>query len=239
MKTPERSWPPQIETRCGDSAESVAMALADEVAERLSRALSEQGQASLAVSGGSTPIGFFKALSKAELDWSRVTITLADERWLDTQSERSNERVVRQHLLQGAVSRARFISLKQPHDSANAGQPLTEKALGELTWPLAVLVLGMGNDGHTASLFPDAPELSTAMDVGQSARSIAMHPASQPEPRISLTRQALAESRWTALHLRGEDKLETLDRAVSDLADTHKMPIRAFLADGLTLYWSP
>lgn len=239
MKTYEHGWPPQIELHQRTSAESAAIALADDVAERLSAALAERGRASLVVSGGSTPIPFFEALAQTALAWSQVVITLADERWLDAEAERSNERLVRQHLLQGPASEATFISLKQSHDSANAGQSLAETALGELPWPVDVLVLGMGNDGHTASLFPDAPELSSAMEMGQSNRCVAMHPPSQSEPRISLTRQALSESRWIALHLRGHDKLETLDSAVADLASVTQMPIRAFLAQGLTLYWSP
>lgn len=239
MKMPEIDWPPTITPELGEQADAVASRLADAVAERLESALKTKERASLAVSGGSTPKPFFEKLREKPLDWSRVDITLADERWVPTDSTDSNERLLRETLLQDAASEARFISLKQRHDSANAGQPLAEEALADMIWPLDVLVLGMGNDGHTASLFPDAPEIDRALEESLPDRCMALHPASQPQPRLSLTRSALAGAEWIALHLRGQDKMDTLQRAIADMNAVREMPIRAFLSAGVSLYWSP
>lgn len=239
MKMPDIDWPSTVNPVIGESAEEVAGKLADAVAERLEQALASRDRASMALSGGSTPKPFFERLRDKPLDWSRVDVTLADERWVPFESSDSNERLLREHFLQGAAAKARFIGMKQAHESANAGQPLAEQALSELAWPLDVLVLGMGNDGHTASLFPDAPEIDRALDVSQPDRCMALHPASQPQARLSLTRRALENAGWIALHLKGEDKMDTLRAAMDDMAAVRGMPIRLFLSLGLNLFWSP
>lgn len=239
MKMPDVSWPATVTPVLGDRADDVAGKLADAVAERLKQALDTRERASLAVSGGSTPKPFFEKLREKPLDWSRIDITLADERWVPTDSADSNERLLRETLLQGPAAAARFVGMKQRHDSANAGQPLAEEALAELAWPLDVLVLGMGNDGHTASLFPDAPEIDRALDVSLADRCMALHPASQSQARLSLTRATLENAGWIALHLKGQDKLDTVMAAIDDMKSVREMPIRAFLGAGLTLFWSP
>ncbi|WP_228160548.1 6-phosphogluconolactonase [Marinobacter bohaiensis] len=236
---PEIDWPATVEPALGENPDAVAAELADRVGERLEGALAERDRASLALSGGSTPKPFFEKLRDKPLDWSRVDVTLVDERWVTPDSPDSNEKLLREHFLQGAASAARFVPMKQKHESANAGQPLAEEALADIAWPLDVLILGMGNDGHTASLFPDAPEIDRALDPSQPYRCMALHPASQPQARLSLTRTVLEQASWTALHLKGEDKLETLKVALSDMPSIREMPIRAFLSTGLTLFWSP
>lgn len=239
MKMSDLHWPADVDVIQDESADVIANKLARTVAEKLTEALGRKSRACMAVSGGSTPKAFFQALSQLPVEWSRVDVTLADERWVDVDADASNERLVRAALLQGPAASARLVGLKQPHDTANAGQPIAEEALAEMEWPLDVLVLGMGNDGHTASLFPDAPEIGEALDSSRPARCIAMHPPSQAVPRISLSRRVLAEAGWTAVHLKGTDKLETLERAFADLANVHAMPIRAFLGGGAQVYWSP
>ena len=96
----------------------------------------------------------------------------------------------------------------------------------------------MGNDGHTASLFPDAPELDQALDTDSTAIVAPMTPPSQPQKRITLTLRALSRAGFTALHLKGDDKLKTLRGACSDIENIREMPIRAFLKPGLQVYWS-
>lgn len=238
MRMHDLNWPAGVRTVEDSDADRLAARLADQVRDWLAQALALRGRASLAVSGGSTPVAFFRALSCTELDWSRVAVTLADERWVSPENTDSNERLVREHLLQDAAAAATFIGLKQPQDSALDGQPDCEEALAALPLPLDVLVLGMGNDGHTASLFPDAPELPEALDFNSPRNCIAMHPASAAQERMSLTARTLSEARHTVLHLKGEQKLVTLDRALGDVSATLEMPIRAFLKPQLQVYWS-
>ncbi|MDX1633701.1 MAG: 6-phosphogluconolactonase [Marinobacter sp.] len=239
MKTPEIAWPHGVLPVLGEDAEQIAGQLASRIAEALQAVLSREPRASLAVSGGSTPVGLFRALSRKPLDWARVNITLADERWVAEDDPASNTRLVREHLLQGPAAAARFFGLKQPRATAQQGQPDCEQALADLKWPLDVLVLGMGNDGHTASLFPDAPELPRALDPGNPDVTIAVNPPSQAQPRISLTAAALGRARLVFLHIRGEDKLDTLRQALARPEQTAAMPIRLFLRPGLQVFWSP
>jgi len=238
MKMPELNLPTGIESRCSPDAETTAIELAQEVTRALQAAIEQRGAASLAVSGGSTPVAFFESLSQSQLDWSRVSVLLADERWVEESSQDSNTRLVREHLLQGPAAAARYVNLKQSDGEAEAVQPRVEQALAEVPWPLDVLILGMGNDGHTASLFPDAPQLREALTV-ESQRTMVMTPPSQSQTRISLTLTAMADARFTALHLRGDVKLATLKKAAESPHDIEAMPIRAFLKPGLTLFWSP
>lgn len=239
MKMHELDWPAGVELEPAKDADTLAERLAVQVRLWLEEALGERGEASLAVSGGSTPIPFFRALSAVELEWHRVTVTLADERWVTVDNPDSNERLVREHLLQGPAAEARFIGLKQPQQSATEGQKSCERALAAVPWPLDVVILGMGNDGHTASLFPDAPELHEAMASKNREHCIAVHPPTVAQARMSLTRRTLGEARHCVLHLKGEQKLETLKKALTDCAAEHEMPIRAFLRPKLRVYWSP
>lgn len=163
---------------------------------------------------------------------------LADERWVPENDKDSNTRLVRENLLQGPASEARYFSLKQAGDAPVDGLSAVEAALREVHLPLDVLVLGMGNDGHTASLFPDAPELDQALDADSAAMVAPMTPPSQPQKRITLTLRALGKAGFTALHLKGDDKLATLQAACSDIGKPRAMPVRAFLKPGLQVYWS-
>lgn len=238
MKTSELALPDGVEWVARDTPQAAAGALAEAVAEALRQRLAQAGRASLAVSGGSTPVPFFDQLSRAELDWSRVTVLLADERWVPETDPASNTALVKAHLLQNRAAAAQWLPLTTP--DANPVQALSqlEACLASLALPLDVLVLGMGNDGHTASLFPDAPELSQALAPPGGQRVAAMTPPSQPQARITLTLPVLQGARVTALHLRGAEKLDTLARAAADPTDWQAMPIRAFLRPGLKIYWS-
>lgn len=222
-----------------ETPEETARALAEAVADVLRQRLAETGRASLVVSGGSTPVPFFDHLSRAELDWPRVTVLLADERWVPESDPASNARLVRTHLLQNGAQGAGFLSLKTPVPDPEQALPDIERRLAELELPLDVLVLGMGTDGHTASLFPNAPELPAALKPTGGQRAALMTPPSPIHARVTLTLPVLESARFIALHLKGADKLDTLASAAANPDDWHSMPIRAFLRPGLTIYWSP
>lgn len=239
MKMPDLKLPTGIGLRFADTPEVVAHQLAAEVAAFLKRRLAGAPRASLAVSGGSTPVPFFLALSEHDLAWHRVDVLLVDERWVPEADPDSNTRLVKANLLRARAAAARFLSLKQPGRTPEDGLDAARSALSALTLPLDVLILGMGNDGHTASLFPDAPELARAMQPEGGELVAAMTPPSQSQKRITLTRAVLSGARYTALHLKGQDKLETLRLALSDLDDVMAMPVRAFLQPGLEVFWSP
>ena len=239
MKMSELKLPEGVRIHEAKSAGQLAQDLARDVAALLADRLARAERASLVVSGGSTPVPFFQALSLAELDWSRVDVTLADERWVPEGDPASNTTLVRRHLLRNRAASARYLPLKQPGETPEQGLAAVREVLSELTRPIEVLVLGMGNDGHTASLFPDAPELLEALAAGTPAPVSAMTPASQPQRRVTLTYPILGEARHTLLHLKGHDKLETLARALAHPGEVAEMPIRAFLKPGLAVYWSP
>lgn len=202
--------------------------LAEEVAGLLSQAIAEKGKASIAVSGGSTPKGFFKALSEKDIPWNKVTITLADERWVNIDSDASNTRLVHENLLQNKAQSAKFFHVKQ-------GGLLCDETLADLNLaantsllPLDVLILGMGEDGHTASLFPCSDQIKQALSVDNTNSLMKVVPKTAPHERITFTFASLSQSKATFLHLAGAAKKDVLTKALAG-NDVFEMPIRAFL----------
>lgn len=216
--------------------ERLATQLAEAVAEALRQDLSRQERALLVVSGGSTPVPFFHALAVCELPWSRVEVTLADERWVPEEHTDSNARLVREHLLQGCAAEATFVSLTTGAATPEQGVDEVAERLAPLAWPASAVVLGMGGDGHTASLFPDSHELSLALSTGEPA--VAVRAASQPQPRLTLSADRLHRAQRHFLHITGGDKRNVLARALAG-DDSRELPIRAFLACPLAVYWAP
>ena len=205
----------------------LAEGLALDVAEELRRAIAAKGRATLAVSGGSTPKLFFEKLSEIDLPWQRVTVTLVDERQVPETSERSNARLVRRHLLRNKAAAAHFV-------------PLFENAGAVAALPFDVTILGMGNDGHTASFFPKADRLNEAINSETSRRIIEITAPGAGEPRITFTLPVIEASGRIALHIEGADKKSVLDKALGDGSE-FDMPVRALLrsATPITLYWCP
>ena len=141
-----------------ENTSALDIALADEVAMYLKQSIDQQGSASLVVSGGRTPLGFFHTLSQQSLDWSKVVVTLADERWVEADHKDSNEKLVRENLLINNANQAQFLALKNTAETAGEGCAELEKALASLN-EFSVVILGMGDDGHTASLFALRPSI--------------------------------------------------------------------------------
>jgi 6-phosphogluconolactonase len=215
--------------------------LARTVSTILAKAIKDTGKASIAVSGGSTPKGFFSVLSQSDIDWSKVTITLADERWVPIDSDASNTRLVHENLLQNKAKEAKFFHLKQ-------GNELTSETLADLNvaasktlLPLDVLILGMGEDGHTASLFPCSDEITFGLDVTNDAVLLKVQPKTASHQRISFTFASLITSKNIFLHSCGEGKKTVLTQALEG-NDPFEMPIRAFLQHpslNTQIFWAP
>ncbi|MFD2189518.1 6-phosphogluconolactonase [Pistricoccus aurantiacus] len=214
----------------------LASQLAEAVAAALREDLRQQDRVLLVVSGGSTPVPFFQALATMKLSWERVQVTLADERWVAPQAEDSNERLVREHLLTGLAASATFIPLITDDATPEQGAEAVNARLAGLAWPASAVVLGMGDDGHTASLFPDSRELGLALSSDDPV--VAVRTPSQPRPRITLSAARLHQARRHFLHLNGENKREVLSRALAG-DDVRELPIRVFLACPLAVYWAP
>lgn len=202
------------------------------VAAQLRAAIDAHRTASLVVSGGSTPLPMFRKLSQADLDWSRVLITLADERWVPASHADSNTAMVRSNLLQNRAAEATFLPLYREADSAELGIEATNAHMKDMADTWDVVILGMGDDGHTASLFPCAPpaELSAGFSGGETGQEacVIMHPGNAPHVRITQTLPRLLNTRKLFLHIAGESKLEVLKQAQYGDAVAEK-PIRAFL----------
>jgi 6-phosphogluconolactonase len=222
-------------------AATLADGLSALIATRLRHRLQRDGRAALAVSGGRTPATLLRALSHRPLAWSDVIVTLVDERWVEESSPRSNAAMVRATLLQEAAACATFVPLFSAGLSPEAGRDRAEAALATLPRPFAAVLLGMGDDGHTASFFPGGDRLAAALDPHGVRRVETMHAPGAGEPRITLTLPALLNTDLLAIHIEGAGKEAVLTAACAE-GPTTDMPIRAVLRQSRTPYeihWCP
>lgn len=223
------------------TAEALADALARRVAEIVAYAAGARGRASLIVSGGRTPVTVFQRLAATDLPWEKVGISLADERRVPESDPRSNARLVREHLLQGPAAAARFAPLHREGAGERADAAACAAALDTLPRPFDAVILGMGADGHIASLFPGAPGLPAALATGGEARCQAITAPADPPERLTLTLAALLDSRWIALHVTGREKWQTLATALTE-DDPQRHPVAALFRQRrvpVHVYWSP
>lgn len=217
------------------STAELSQALALDVAQRLQHAIAERGTATLAVSGGKSPVPVFEALRQHALPWAQVTVLLVDERVVPHTHAESNTALVQRHLLQGAAGAARFVPCFDDRPdladlaSDNRGLEqlvqLANARLHNLPWPLDVVLLGMGEDGHTASLFPAAPGLAHAL---QSPHAVSwVRPATAPHARLTLTLPRLLQARHVALSISGDTKRAVYAQACS--APSEALPVSLVL----------
>ncbi|WP_339543594.1 6-phosphogluconolactonase [Pseudomonas sp. RA_35y_Pfl2_P32] len=214
-------------------AESLALAVARELGD----AIDARGTATLVVSGGRSPVAFFQHLAKQKLDWANVVVSLADERWVPVEHADSNAGLLKRYLLQGPAAKAQFLSLYSASANLEQAAEQADRLLAELP-KIDVLVLGMGDDGHTASLFPDSPNLAEALQVDGTRRCWPMLAPTVPRQRLTMSRALLASAQVTLLSISGQSKLATLSDALAG-DDVAAMPIRAFLQPTLEIYWCP
>lgn len=219
----------QIKPHEFDSRTDLDIWLAREIAAALETAISERGHASLAVSGGKTPLGMFQQLRQMRLAWDRVWITLVDDRWLPADHPDSNEALVREHLLKYQVEAARFVGLKTADERPEDGILEIDERLRSIPQPFDVMVLGMGDDAHTASLFPCAKELDDASDPDNGHLAAALYPTTAPYARVSLTLATIARARNLLLHIAGAKKKQVFEAAMAADAGQPHLPIRRVL----------
>ena len=208
------------------------VALALRVADHLETDIKLNGRATAVVSGGRTPVGFFKQLAEQDIAWDRVSVTLADERWLDASHSDSNERLVREHLLTRCAADASFIPLKNMAASARRGQKELAGCLKQVGM-FSVVVLGMGDDGHTASLFPGMANLAKGLDMDSGLDCLATSPSAAPHERITLTLPRLLRSSVVFVHLTGQSKLQMMGEVLAG-RDIYEFPIRSVLQQKVT-----
>lgn len=209
-------------------AKELGPALATRVAEDLAAAIEANGRAHLAVPGGTTPACFLRALGRIELPWEKVTVTLTDERCVPADHPRSNQRALAETLFGGSAAAAAFIPLFDgPAEPSTTVARLESALAGAL--PLDVCVLGMGDDMHTASLFPGAPGLAAALDPRGRAPATVARPQGQSETRITLTAPVLSGAGRVYLLIKGADKRAALDGAFAE-TDPLRAPVMAVLS---------
>jgi 6-phosphogluconolactonase len=222
------------------TVDEAAGALAAQIVSALCSGLAQRLRASIAVPGGRTPVPLFHVLRAAELDWGRVDVTLTDERWVAEDHAASNAALVRRELLQASASAAQLLPLYRQGAVQNA-VAATWQSLASMSWPLDAVVLGMGDDGHFASLFPHSAGLSAALDPVAPPGCVAMEAPAEPSSRISLNMAALLQTRRLFLFITGVHKRDLL-LAAARRADDPPVPVAALLSQRVPMpevYWAP
>jgi 6-phosphogluconolactonase len=220
---------------------ALAQALAEKVAEALAGAVAARGRASLAVSGGSTPKAFFKALSMKTIDWAKVVITLVDERFVPETSDRSNHKLVAENLLQNEAAKAKFIPLYHAVANVEDAALVATGDVRNIGAPFDVVILGMGGDGHTASFFPGGNNLERALKPSTPRSVITMEAQDAGEPRMTFTFSALQDARLLVLHIEGEAKKPVIEKALAE-GKAGTLPIGRVISNASSdteIYWAP
>jgi 6-phosphogluconolactonase len=227
-----------IEHEYADS-DALVEAFSQRIASILEQAINDRGSAFIAVSGGSTPKPLFQALSNIELPWAKVNVTLADERWVDASDNDSNEKLVRENLLLNKAAAANFVSMTGRYKNAEDAVDEISQRLQDRGLPLDIIILGMGEDGHTASLFPCSKQIKEGLNLTRKQPVLATEPASAPHQRMSLSLATIIESRHVFLHITGDKKRSVLTTALSQHTATDK-PIKAVCDNcSVNLIWAP
>ncbi|MEN7342663.1 MAG: 6-phosphogluconolactonase [Pseudomonadota bacterium] len=213
-----------------DSRERLQDVLAKHIALTLSQAISHRGHATFVVSGGTSPVGVFHRLAATPIDWSSVTILPSDERWVPESDAASNAAMIRRELLKDHASKARFFSLYDDNVAFEDAAEVMSDRVVALPTPFDYVLLGMGSDGHTASLFPDAADIDAALSSRKAC--VLAEPPSQAQSRISLSPQALLNSVAIGILFFGQEKADVFAEA-SLPGELNEYPVRVVLRQEL------
>lgn len=235
-----------VEEHFFESRDALLSALSDDCKDSLQTALAERGNASLLVSGGSTPELLYNALAKTPLAWDRVAVAMVDERWVEPTHPRSNEAFVKRTLLHDAAAAANFIVMKDASATAAEAVASVNERFAALPTPFDLTILGMGPDGHTASLFPGAIGLEHGLDLDNTdlCCAITAHQSAvtgENTERMTLTLHGILQSRQIILLITGEDKLKVYQEALVN-PSYNLMPVSAVLQQedaSIAVYWAP
>ena len=210
-------------------------ALAATLSDCLEQALADSNSASLLLPGGSTPRGLLQCLQQRSLPWSQVQISATDERWVAADAVQSNTQMLRRALPEAQLLEPRLA------DSAQASSVAWAQALqGRL--PFAASLLGMGDDGHVASLFAGMPGLAEGMDFAAQPSALVGLAPDEPRVRLSLNLAMLANTKWLGVLLFGESKGQMLERVLANDPTTQALPIYHLLWQAprpVQVYWAP
>ena len=224
-----------------DSIEEMAAAVAGDIGFIVESAIDARGAALLALPGGNTPKPIYRKLAAAKLEWKRVTLIPGDERLVPMQSELSNVRAIAQAFL---PTGARVIPITGDIADYHLAGNSADARLQDLPWPPDLVWLGMGEDGHTASIFP-GPDLEDALNAPKSRRAVGVMPdpmpADAPVARVTLTRAAILSARTILIAITGQAKRDLLEQAIKD-GHSSKLPIGRVLAEcdqPIDIHWAP
>lgn len=210
------------------------MDLANTLAGDLKNCLLQHPWASFVVPGGTTPGPIFDTLCASALEWDRIHVFLSDERWVPETSERSNTRLLRERLLVNRAAEAVYLPLYADTETPEQGIPSVEAAL-DRELPISVLLLGMGADMHTASIFPGADQLELAL-APDAPILVPMRAPGAPEPRVTLSARVLAGAMTTHVVITGKEKRTALEAAAA--LPPVEAPINSVLKNA-TVHWAP
>ncbi|MBT5186723.1 MAG: 6-phosphogluconolactonase [Kordiimonadaceae bacterium] len=222
-----------------ESREELVSDLCAEIISKLSQSIDERQKASMLLSGGSTPGPLYDLMSKQEMNWKNVYFSVTDERWLETNHQDSNERLVRATLLQNKAASANYVSLKSNQPTPHMGQKDTEQNFADFPFPIDIVLLGMGEDGHMASLFPNIEDSQKAMDKEIKYFCHAIKREEGDVDRMTVTLNGLLKSKRIILYFYGQKKLDVYNKAKELKSDS--LPISYLLHQDkvpISLYWA-
>ena len=222
-----------------ESREEASVAAAERIRDALAHRLENQKAATLVVSGGTTPARCFEELAHLEIDWDRVRVVASDDRWVPPDHSDSNENLIRKHLLVNGASLAGLLPFFKPDTPIELRCEELDREIRFMPFPFACSLLGMGTDGHFASLFPDAENLAEGLDLESQKLCMPVRSEASPYPRVSLTLSALSRSDEIVLLIFGDEKRRIFEKAKAGNA---RYPVTRLLRQKrapVHLYWAP